>query len=167
VVPSDITYDGMKRSASLLHKQDVCSLCAFKIRYGASRFVPQSRAIPQSRFYQISQPAGAAVAPKEVEEDDDDYPQLPSQPIFKPPSIRLPPREPAPPPNYELLPDWHCSCGNINLSNKSQCRICEQPRSPNAKLHYPPKLSNRSQPQRTYRRFSFGTAGPAPDRPPQ
>lgn len=160
----------MKRSASLLHKQDVCSLCVFRIRRGASRFVPRSRAFLQSRYYQISQLAGAAVAPKEVEEDDDDYPLLPSQPIFKPTPIKIPPREPPlppPPPNYELLPDWHCSCGNINLSNRSQCRICEQPRPPNAKLHYPPKLSTRPPVKSKYRVSSFGTAAPASDQPPQ
>lgn len=131
----------MRRSASLLHRQDVCSLCAFRIRYGAPRLLPRTRSIPQSRYYQISQPKNAAIATREQEDDDDDYPTLPTTAIFKPPPVKTKPREPppspSPRPNYEALPDWHCSCGNINLPNRSKCRICEQAKPPDAKLYYP------------------------------
>jgi small GTP-binding protein len=152
----------MRRSALLLHRQDVCSLCAFRVRYGAARVFARARPVPESRFYHISQRTSAAVAPKEQEEEDDEYPILPSQTVFKPPPISrpvrqppLPPSPPLPPPNYESLPDWYCPCGNINLPNRSHCRICEQVKPQEPKLHYPPKKVSDHALRKNYRRGVF------------
>jgi translation initiation factor IF-2 len=152
----------MRSSAALLKRQDVCFHCAFRLRYGAERPVRRSRAEQPIRSYRISmpfsKPTGAAVAPKE-EEEEDDYPALPSTLLFQPPpgdNLPAPPpkRLPGAPNPYESMPDWSCRCGHVNLSNRSQCSICDEPRRPDAKLHYPPKI-----PLKDYRRLDRSDRG--------
>ena len=132
----------------MLTRQDVCSLCAFRIRYGAQLYIPRNRPVPQSRYYHVAKAARAAVAPKEEDEDDSGYLELPSEPIFKPPPARQPAREPAKPPpapNFdEYEPDWPCQCGHMNFAKRSRCWRCKESRPPVAGLQYPNERNSRA-----------------------
>lgn len=140
----------MRSSVALLKRQDVCFFCAFRLRYRAGCLVRGPRSVQHIRSYNVSRPlskpAGAAVAPEE-EDDEDDYPTLPSMPVFRPSASATPlahsKRMLGATNPHELLPDWSCRCGHINLSNRSECSICDQPRKPGAKLQYPPRIPER------------------------